>query len=131
MNEQVITLPKKPNYHIKNFDNKKLIDVINVFAVYKNELCAPICVKLYKSQTGSTWYADIEAQTTNNTFFNGYGRAGGGGYHKPSAALQAAFSKAGLKTKYSFHGGGDRGINEALDALAQACGYRKFIIERS
>lgn len=70
----------------------------------------------------------------------GIGRAGGGGYHKPSAALAAAIADAGItlhgdvygreKTNkpVSISGVSDRAMDEACQAIARAVtGKRRFI----
>ena len=46
--------------------------------------------------------------------------AGGGGYHKSSAALQTALEKCGINLSDNIHGVGDSAIDEALLAIASA-----------
>jgi hypothetical protein len=52
--------------------------------------------------------------------FTGYGTAGGGGYHKGSAALQAALDSAGITLSSRIDGAGDYAMGAALDAVAEA-----------
>ena len=59
----------------------------------------------------------------------GAGTAGGGGYHKPSAALAAAISDAGVKLSKSISGVGDSQMEAACEAIARAVtGKRRFIV---
>ena len=58
----------------------------------------------------------------------GQGKAGGYGYHKPSAALQAAIRDAGITLDASISGVGDSAMTEACEAIARAVtGKRRFI----
>lgn len=58
----------------------------------------------------------------------GGGRAGGGGYHKPSAALCAALSDAGVNLDENISGAGDGAMEAAIEAIAKAVGVKKPII---
>jgi hypothetical protein len=51
---------------------------------------------------------------------SGSGFAGGGGYHKASAALQAAISNAGIHLDRSIDGVGQSAMEEAVRAIAEA-----------
>ena len=51
-------------------------------------------------------------------YTSGSGYADGGGYHKPSAALQKAITNAGFTLSESIHGRGDTAIDAALLAIA-------------
>lgn len=70
-----------------------------------------------------------------NAYGRGAGKAGGHGYHKPSAALQDAISDAGItlrertNKRATINGVGDSAMVEALEAIARAVtGKRKFIV---
>ena len=59
----------------------------------------------------------------------GQGKAGGGGYHKPSAALAEAIRDAGVKLSKSISGVGDAAMADACAAIARAVtGKRRFIV---
>lgn len=59
----------------------------------------------------------------------GLGKAGGYGYHKPSAALSEAVSDAGIKLSQSINGVGDGVMIDAVEAIARAVtGKRRFIV---
>ncbi len=58
----------------------------------------------------------------------GTGKAGGYGYHKPSAALAEAIRDAGISLDQSISGVGDSAMREACEAIARAVsGKRKLI----
>lgn len=59
----------------------------------------------------------------------GQGKAGGGGYHKPSAALADAIRDAGIKLSHSVIAAGDTAMERACEAIARAVtGKRRFIV---
>jgi hypothetical protein len=53
----------------------------------------------------------------------GWGMASGGGYHRVSAAMQAALDRAGIKLDKRIDGVGDRAMEDALRAIAAYLGY--------
>lgn len=65
----------------------------------------------------------------NDRYGRGNGKAGGGGYHKPSAALSDAITDAGIELSERISGVGDNAMNEACEAIARAVtGKRRFIV---
>lgn len=58
----------------------------------------------------------------------GYGKAGGGGYHKRSAALNEALSRAGVTLSEPINGCGDSAMDAALEALAHHMGAARPLI---
>lgn len=52
----------------------------------------------------------------------GCGKAGGYGYHKPSAALQEAMQDAGFTLSSDIGGHGDSAMREAFEAMARLFG---------
>ena len=80
----------------------------------------------------------------NGVYARGTGKAGGYGYHKPSAALDSAIGDAGITLHGDVYGGkrtdkrarisgvGDSAMVEALEAIARAVtGKRKFITHKA
>lgn len=67
----------------------------------------------------------------NGVYTQGSGRAGGYGYHRPSAAAQEAIYNAGFELSESISGVGDSAIEEALVAIAESLGLSDFILVRS
>ena len=62
----------------------------------------------------SVWIYGIDSD------WSGYGAAGGGGYHKESAALEESLRSAGWSLDEDIHGGGDRAMEEAVMAVGRA-----------
>lgn len=67
----------------------------------------------------SIWVRDNRGRR----WLSGYGTAGGGGYHKQSAALADAIKSTGITLEDDIHGRGDRSMEHALHAIAVALGY--------
>lgn len=64
-------------------------------------------------------------------YTQGSGRAGGYGYHRPSAAANEAISNAGFALDQDIGGVGDDAIEEALCAMADSLGIKDYAIVRS
>lgn len=58
----------------------------------------------------------------------GYGKAGGGGYHKRSAAMSEALARAGVVLSEPINGCGDSAMDAALEALAHHMGAARPLI---
>ena len=68
----------------------------------------------------------------DSVYGSGAGRAGGGGYHKESAALDSAISDAGIELSENISGRGDVAACAALIAIAKAAtGKRKLFTVRA
>lgn len=79
---------------------------------------------------GMTRYACV--WISGNVYCRGAGKAGGGGYHKDSAAMESALSDAGVTLSDYIGGVGDSATLDALEAVARAVtGKRKFITHHS
>lgn len=79
---------------------------------------------------GTTLYACvwINSPTRKNKqsfYLTGGGKAGGCGYHKASAAFEAAFNDAGITFDEGVSGVGENAMREALAAVAVAMGYKR------
>lgn len=76
---------------------------------------------------------DKEGHTVKPSFWNsGSGRAGGYGYHRPSAAAAEALSRAGVKLSEDIGGRGDQAIRDAVEAAGKALapkGARVYVVE--
>lgn len=87
-----------------------------------------ITLRIYNTQSTSyacVWLWGKELYTA------GGGKAGGYGYHRPSAAVEKALSGAGIALSESIGGVGDTAIFEALAATAKAMGFRSFHIHNA
>jgi hypothetical protein len=76
-----------------------------------------ITARLYHKPGGYTWRALV--WTTEDHGDPGRGKAGGGGYHKPSAALAEAIRDLGYQLDQDIDGRGDAACEAALLALAR------------
>lgn len=81
-----------------------------------------IILRLYA--TPSRYYACIWV-SSNPFYVSGGGYAGGYGYHKASAAAQAAMEDAGINLDFDISGRGDSAIRDGLMAIGEALGVRK------
>lgn len=103
-----------------------------IVARYKGQWVQPVTVRCWmgRSRSASTVYASVWASGPGYRWFAGHGKAGGYGYCRHSAAVGAAISSAGIKLARSISGVGDSAVEEALQAIARALGYRVFTIVR-
>lgn len=62
---------------------------------------------------------------------SGGGKASGCGYHKASAAAQAAFESAGVTLSEPIDGRGDTAIEDALKAVCETMGFINTYIHRA
>lgn len=61
----------------------------------------------------------------------GCGKAGGGGYHKRSAAMGEALTRAGVTLSEPIDGCGDAAMDAALEALARHMGVARPLVVRA
>jgi hypothetical protein len=95
----------------------------------KGEWHEPVRARVWmgRSSSASVVYASVWASGAGR-WYAGHGRAGGYGYHKKSAAIDAAIRSSGITLSASISGVGDGAIRDALAAIARALGYRVFTI---
>lgn len=95
---------------------------------YEHESFPFVTLRLYHTQSRA--YACVWAHTADWTItVSGGGRAGGYGYHRGSAAAQAAITNAGIALSEDIAGVGDSAIRAAVIAIAkELCGGREFFI---
>ena len=75
------------------------------------------------------WVSGRDGKGLRVTYGRGAGSAGGGGYHKPSAALGEAIADAGIKLSRGINGVGDSAMESACLAIARAVsGKRRLIV---
>ena len=103
---------------------------------HERESRAPVVARIYWA--GQTCYAclwaDIRAVDSpgySSDTRNGSGFASGGGYHKASAALQEAIQNAGFVLSEAIDGRGNGMMEDALLAVADACGYPEGRLHRA
>jgi hypothetical protein len=105
------------------FDSYSVIDLSNPAPWGRNKLNSKIELRLYGTGNQNfaclwVWGQEINTQ--------GSGRAGGYGYHRPSAAAQEAISNAGFTLSQDIGGVGHEAIHEALCAIAEAIGLTNY-----
>jgi len=138
-------LPKTDVSNGRNRSHEKeLVSYWKVTAYRKGEFSEPIDCRCWmgRSNSASVVYCSIWIRDDKNQrWYSGNGQAGGYGYHKESAAIQAALTSAGVELRGDVYGRddkckevahidgvGDTAIREALEAIAKALGFRKFTI---
>jgi hypothetical protein len=90
-------------------------------------LSQPIIVRLYWPK--DTVYACAWICCEHDySFGKGKGKAGGAGYHKASAAVDAALRSCGIELEMSIAELGDEGIIGALNAIAKHIGLTQWAI---
>ncbi len=112
---------------------KETVGTLNLIGIESGKPVSLASVRFYMARSGdgarpvycSVWLFSA-------TWCSGYGRANGYGYHKQSAALDAALSSAGVKLYKNFEtrelehidGVGDSAMNDALLAVGEAMGFK-------
>jgi len=81
--------------------------------------------RLYGTGNANTCCLWVSGAGENKVSTQGSGRAGGYGYHRPSAALAQAISNAGFTLSRDIAGVGDDAMQEALLAMAKALKIKK------
>ena len=82
--------------------------------------------------TGSSNTCCLWVRGTGGQFdTHGSGHAGGYGYHRKSAAMQAAIDNAGFTLSQAIGGVGESAMREALLAIAKCIGVKKPAIVES
>jgi hypothetical protein len=89
---------------------------------------APAVIECRLYGTGARNYACIWVSKEPWGWSSGSGSAGGGGYHRPSAAAQEAIDNAGFSLSRPIDGRGPSAIVEALFAIAKVIGVTKPIL---
>lgn len=129
MTAMTATMPADPRNNGKNLGREKET-IITLIAIVPDAsrhggYREPVRVRVYsgRSASASAVYCSIWAGETA-----GHGRATGYGYHKASAALQAAIDSAGITLSSPIDGRGEGSMREAVRAIAAALGYPSALI---
>jgi hypothetical protein len=127
-----------------SYDKKELVYSRAAAVAKGGEIHTPVSVKCYmgRSNSASVVYCNVWIHAEAKAGYislSGSGSAGGGGYHKISAAVDEALRSAGvqlygspysnrekpnMKHTASISGVGDSAIEAALVAICRALGYR-------
>ena len=131
------TLPAKSREHtggIRAAREKELIRAYKL-VVYDHEhhlFLTPVDLRIYmgRSASSSVVYACLWVYG-NDRYFTGYGIAGGGNYHKTSAAFEDALDSCGIELSERIAGVGDEAIRSAIMAIGEALfpDYNATVVE--
>ena len=129
--EQVITLGP-PKDHGGHLDKKEQTSRMLFMLVRDGRPVAPLDVRFYmgRSSAASVVYCRFWLRAADGSAgWSGNGRAGGGGYDKTSAAMQDAFSNAGVAVALNFGGVGSSAMRDAGRAALIAAGWNVESLE--
>lgn len=85
-----------------------------------------VTLRTYATPRGSTVTAALWTQSADRSEHrSGTGSAGGGGYHKASAAAHEAIRNAGIDLSERIDGRGESAIASAVLAIARALGAKR------
>jgi hypothetical protein len=105
--------------------------VVPLLGKKATEYFTPIIARIYWSKGGTAYACIWINSATKGIYTSGGGKAGGGGYHKASAALQSALDDAGVILPDNIAGRGDSAMTDALTDIALALGYKKFHVHNA
>ena len=108
---------------IANTNKKQLGNVYHIFVIVDKDNNKKMTCKLSRTKN-NTFYAKIEFNL--NGYYNFIGRAGGGGYHKASAAIEAALDNGGVVGVE--YGSGDGPMLSMLQQFATAIGIQNQMV---
>ncbi len=120
------------NSNARNYaTEKEQIGYYKLIAFAQDTFRELVDVRVYagRSRSASTVYASIWVHS-KDYYTSGTGRAGGGGYHKSSAAIAEAIASAGIELDHDISGRGDSAVREALHAIGSALGFEtRYVVE--
>jgi hypothetical protein len=124
---QAATLPEKACSNARNYaDTKEKVASLVVSVPGEDGRFAhPVEARWYigRSKSASVVYCSVWLRSAGGPCWSGRGTAGGGGYHKESAAFEDACRSAGVTFTKEVGGVGESAVREAALALAKALGY--------
>lgn len=80
-----------------------------------------------------TWFHDLHRYGYADLAWSvrGYGKAGGYGYHKQSAAFAEALQRAGVSLAENVAGVGETAMQDAMEALAKHLGIARHMVHKA
>lgn len=117
----MIATIKTKNHDGKIASNRKENSFYKQMTLISRDFEELATVRFYCTSTRvycCVWINDAATQT----YISGGGYAGGYGYHKASAAMEAALNDAGVTLSESISGRGESAMNDALQAIGVALG---------
>lgn len=118
---QIECLSIKEKQNGKNLGStKEVVDTWNLVVDLDGELISPITVRCYMGRSSSASLVYASVWVRHKTFYtSGHGQAGGYGYCKVSAAIDAAFRDAGIELNKSISGVGASAVEAAIVAIGK------------
>lgn len=124
------------------FESYAIIDIErDRYGAHKRLVNASIELRLYGTGNQNFACLWVNVEATKHRFDShemqagihtqGSGRAGGYGYHRPSAAAGEAINNAGFALDQHIGGVGDSAIEEAMVAIAECVGIKNYVLVRS
>jgi len=118
------------NYRKDNHFNKQMTAV--VYDYEKDKLEEAVELRIYKTD-GFDYCCLWTYGHSEDMYRHGTGRAGGGGYHRASAAACEAIYNAGIELSEAINGRGDSMMREAIESIADEMysgrSHKVFVIE--
>lgn len=103
-----------------------LASTLAVVAIVGDCIETAVTYRIYG--TSATSYATVKAYSpSGHLLASGNGKAGGGGYHRASAALQNACDAAGITLSEDISGIGESAMRDAMVSIARAAGFTGFL----
>lgn len=122
----------RPVHNAVNHDGKKnRVNTLRFVAKDTLETVVDARWWMGKSASASVVYCSVWVYPPMHSVAegaSGRGSAGGGGYHKESAALEDAFTSAGVKFEAHFGGAGEAAMARAIAAVGAFFGVEGKVI---
>ena len=122
------TLPAKQTQNAKNLDQQK--ERTSTLLAIAYPFKTVIDARFWMSRSGDG-ASPVMCSVWIDNKYAGHGRANGYGYHKPSAALSAALTSAGIEMDTDIDGRGDSIMKDALKAICDELGYNDVYVVRT
>ena len=133
----IAKLPTTGKSNAKQLD-KEIVCKYHVAGMLNGEFVSILTANVYMSRSGdgaSPVYCALWVHAPGVCYTSGKGTASGYGYHKTSAAIDAALTSAGIELTDSktgkvvtIDGVGDSAIEDAFTAIGKACGLDSVLI---
>lgn len=109
----------------KHRREKNFQEEFSVIAWNGEKFQSVITLRVYGTQAKN--YACLWV-SNGGVYANGSGSAGGYGYHRPSAAVEEAMERAGIRLEKHIGGVGDTAIIGGLNAICEYLGIKVYCI---
>lgn len=132
--QYIKAISAKDHANATNYSDKMARDRQVLAATVKGKIVTLATLDTYYVKSGtynrvSLWVHIPACKRAPQGFHaSGSGRAGGCGYHRPSAAAAEAFADAGIVLGSDISGVGDSAMREALYAVGDYFGFRNMAI---